>query len=62
MDNNLSKLQDLYLLVSTTDFQRTQELLKFVGELIDIEEDVWYDNQAAELNDPEAKYRSYLNG
>ncbi len=62
MDNNLSKLQDLYLLVSTTDFQRTQELLKFVGELITIEEDVWYDNQAAELNDSEAKYRSYLNG
>ena len=62
MDNNLSKLQDLYLLVSTTDFKRTQELLKFVGELIDIEEDVWYDDKAAELNDPEAKYRSYLNG
>ena len=62
MDNNLRKLQDLYLLVSTTDFQRTQELLKFVGELIDIEEDAWYDDLAAELDDPEAKYRSYLNG
>ena len=62
MDDNYSKLHDLYLLVSTTNFERTQELLKFVDELMDIERDVWYDNQAAELNDPEAKYRSYLNG
>ncbi len=59
MDSNYSLLQDLYLLVTATDILnpiKKQELIKFLDVQIAIEEDVMY------TSDPEAKYRSYLNG
>lgn len=55
-NDNLSLLNDLYLIVSSTDFKRTPELLEFLEVQIAIEEDVSYEP------DTEATYRSYLNG
>ena len=58
-NDNLSLLNDIYLIVSSTDFKRTPELVEFLDGLIAIEEDVWdIDN----LHDPEFKLRSHLNG
>ena len=49
-DNNLSLLHDLYLCVSATRPQNMDNLLIFLDQLIDMEEDVMY------TPDPEAKY------
>ena len=40
--DNYSLLQDLYLIVSSTDFKRTPELLEFLEVQIAIEEDVMF--------------------
>ena len=55
-DNNLSLLHDLYLCVSATRPKNMDNLLIFLDQMIDIEEDVMYEP------DTESKYRSYLNG
>ncbi len=39
-DSNYSLLNDIYLIVSSTDFKRTPELLEFLEVQIAIEEDV----------------------
>ena len=59
-DNNLSLLNDIYLIVSSTDFKRTPELLEFLDGQIAIEEDSSFDID--DLHDPEFKLRSHLNG
>ena len=59
-DNNLSLLNEIYLVVSTTNFKRTPQLLEFLDELITIEEDSSFDID--DLHDPEFKLRNYLNG
>ena len=59
-DNNLSLLNDIYLIVSSTDFKRTPQLLEFLDGQIAIEEDSSFDID--DLHDPEFKLRSHLNG
>tara|TARA_R110001632_G_scaffold115300_1_gene226766 strand:- start:157 stop:306 length:150 start_codon:yes stop_codon:yes gene_type:complete len=39
-NDNLSLLNDIYLIVSSTDFKRTPELVEFLDGMIAIEEDV----------------------
>ncbi len=55
-DNNLSLLHDLYLCVSATRPKNMDQLLDFLEDQIQIEEDVMFEP------DTESKYRSYLNG
>ena len=38
-NDNLSNLNDIYLIVSSTDFTRTPELLEFLDVMISIEEE-----------------------
>jgi hypothetical protein len=38
-NDNLSNLNDIYLIVSSTDFKRTPELLEFLDVMISIEEE-----------------------
>ena len=45
-DNNLSLLHDLYLCVSATRPKNMDNLLIFLDQLIDMEEDVMYDSQS----------------
>ena len=45
MNSNLSNLNDIYMIVSMTDFKRTPELLKFLEDMIDIESDVMYESE-----------------
>ena len=59
-NDNLSLLNDIYLIVSSTDFKRTPELLEFLEVQIAIEEDSSFDID--DLHDPEFKLRSHLNG
>ena len=49
-DNNLALLQDLYLCVSATRPKNMDNLLIFLDQLMDMEEDVMYEP------DTEAKY------
>ena len=49
-DNNLALLHDLYLCVSATRPKNMDNLLIFLDQLIDMEEDVMYEP------DTEAKY------
>jgi hypothetical protein len=55
-DSNYSLLQDLYLLVSATRPQNMDNLLIFLDQMMDLEEDAMYEP------DTESKYRNYLNG
>ena len=58
-DNNLALLQDLYLCVWAARPKNMDNLMIFLDQLMDMEEDVWdIDN----LHDPEFKLRSHLNG
>jgi hypothetical protein len=41
-DNNLALLQDLYLCVSATRPKNMEQLLDFLEEQMDIEQDVWF--------------------
>ena len=41
-NDNYSLLNDIYLIVSSTDFKRTPELLEFLEVQIAIEEDVMF--------------------
>ena len=50
MDSNYSLLQDLYLCVSATRPKNMDNLLIFLDQLMDMEEDVMYEP------DTEAKY------
>ena len=50
MDTNYSLLQDLYLCVSATRPQNMDNLLIFLDQMMDLEEDAMYEP------DPEAKY------
>jgi hypothetical protein len=59
-NDNLSLLNDIYLIISSTDFKRTPELLEFLDGQIAIEEDSSFDID--DLHDPEFKLRSHLNG
>jgi hypothetical protein len=59
MDSNYSLLQDLYLCVSATRPKNMDNLLIFLDQLMDMEEDVW---DIDDLHDPEFKMRSHLNG
>ena len=59
-DNNLSLLNDIYLIVSSTNFKRTPQLLEFLDGQIAIEEDSSFDID--DLHDPEFNMRNYLNG
>jgi len=54
-DSNYSLLQDLYLCVSATRPKNMDNLLIFLDQMMDLEEDVMYEP------DTEAKYRNYLN-
>jgi len=38
-NDNLSNLNDIYLIVSSTNFKRTPELLEFLDVMIQIEEE-----------------------
>lgn len=58
-NDNYSLLNDIYLIVSSTDFKRTPELLEFLEQQMDMERDVW---DIDDLHDPEFKLRSHLNG
>ena len=49
-DNNLALLQDLYLCVSATRPKNMDNLLIFLDQMMDLEEDAMYEP------DPEAKY------
>ena len=49
-DNNLALLQDLYLCVSATRPQNMDNLLIFLDQMMDLEEDAMYEP------DTEAKY------
>jgi hypothetical protein len=59
-DNNLSLLQDLYLCVSATRPKNMDNLLIFLDEMMDLEEDTSFDID--DLHDPEFNLRNYLNG
>ena len=59
-DNNLSLLQDLYLCVSATRPKNMDNLLIFLDEMMDLEEDSSFDID--DLHDPEFNLRNYLNG
>ena len=59
-NDNLSLLNEIYLVVSTTNFKRTPQLLEFLDGQIQIEEDVMF--YIDDLHDPEFKLRSHLNG
>jgi hypothetical protein len=50
MDSNYSLLQDLYLCVSATRPKNMDNLLIFLDQLMDMEEDVW---DIDDLHDPE---------
>jgi len=54
-DSNYSLLQDLYLCVSATRPKNMDQLLEFLDQMMDLEEDAMYEP------DTEAKYRNYLN-
>ena len=49
-DNNLALLQDLYLCVSAARPKNMDNLLIFLDQMMDLEEDAMYEP------DPEAKY------
>jgi hypothetical protein len=44
-NDNLSYLNDIYMIVSSTDFKRTPELIEFLDGMIAIEEDVMCEPQ-----------------
>jgi hypothetical protein len=58
-DNNLALLQDLYLCVWAARPKNMDNLMIFLDQLIEMEEDVW---DIDDLHDPEFKLRSHLNG
>lgn len=45
MSSNLSNLNDIYMIVSMTDFKRTPELLQFLEDMIEIESDAIYESE-----------------
>ena len=59
-DNNLALLQDLYLCVSATRPKNMDQLLNFLEDQMDIEQDSSFDID--DLHDPEFNMRNYLNG
>ena len=59
-DNNLALLHDLYLCVSATRPKNMDQLLDFLEDQIQIEEDSSFDID--DLHDPEFNLRNYLNG
>jgi len=74
-DNNLALLQDLYLCVSATRPKNMDQLLNFLEDQMDIEQDVWEGEgdlrqvhgtdssfDIDDLHDPEFNMRNYLNG
>ena len=54
--DNYSLLQDLYLCVCATRPKNMDNLLIFLDQMMDLEEDAMYEP------DTESKYRNYLNG
>ena len=74
-DNNLALLQYLYLCVSATRPKNMDQLLNFLEDQMDIEQDVWEGEgdlrqvhgtdssfDIDDLHDPEFNMRNYLNG
>ena len=74
-DNNLALLQDLYLCVYATRSKNMDQLLNFLEDQMDIEQDVWecegdlrqvHGTDSSfdidDLHDPEFNMRNYLNG